>query len=319
MPEKRPSDWRDQWNLLQQESVTLTAEAEALQGLPADDPRVEAQEGALAALDVKKDAIAHAAWLTTARNQADVLLLAEIAWDYSWGLAGVATFPTLPADIDDRLQREVAIAYLVRGVFTASQAIADGDRPHMPHLTDKDLDDLYAFAGDAETGARCLLHTLNSVFYKYRLAAFDWDHARGLLSAEELDGADAETESRREQARARARGQTRAYPGQAPQGAGSLSLPEVEDLVDRAKAGVGALRTLWDLHPDSTSPLRSPRPPHRWTSASTASRLCSTRCTNGSLPQPRPADPSHRLEAPRWRFLRPHTPTPILEPSGVPP
>jgi len=128
MAEKRPSNWRDQWNLLQQESVTLAAEAKALRGLPADDPRVEAQEGALAALDVKKDAIAHAAWLTTARDLADVLLLAEIAWDYTWGLAGVATFPTLPADIDDRAQEEVALAYLVKGVFDArqAQAIADG-------------------------------------------------------------------------------------------------------------------------------------------------------------------------------------------------
>jgi hypothetical protein len=126
MPDKRPSDWRDQWDLLQRESVTLAAEANALRGLPADDPRVEAQEGALAALDVKKEAIAHAAWLTTARDAADVLLLAEIVWDLKWGLAGVANFPTLPADIDERSQEEVAVAYLVRGVFTASQAIADG-------------------------------------------------------------------------------------------------------------------------------------------------------------------------------------------------
>jgi hypothetical protein len=175
MAEKRPSDWRAQWDLLQVESVTLAAEAKALQGLPADDPRVEAQEGALAALDVKKDAIAHAAWLTTARDQADVLLLAEIAWDYAWGLAGVATFPALPPDIDDRLQREVAIAYLVRGVFTASQATADGDRPHMPQLTDKDLDDLYGFADNVENAARDLRHMLSTKFHAYRLAAFEAD------------------------------------------------------------------------------------------------------------------------------------------------
>jgi hypothetical protein len=55
-----------------------------------------------------------------------VLLLAEIAWDYAWGLAGTAPFPTLPADIEGREQREVAVAYLVRGVFTVSQAIAEG-------------------------------------------------------------------------------------------------------------------------------------------------------------------------------------------------
>jgi hypothetical protein len=128
MPEKRPSDWRAQWDLLQQESVALAVEAKALQGLPADDPKVEAQEGALVALHVKKDAIAHAAWLTTARDLADVLLLAELVWDYRWDLAGVTRFPALPPDIDDRSQDEVALAYLVKGVFDASQAqaIADG-------------------------------------------------------------------------------------------------------------------------------------------------------------------------------------------------
>jgi hypothetical protein len=123
MPDsKRPSDWRDQWDLLQRESVTLAAEAKALQGLPADDPRVEAQEGALAALHVKKEAIAHAAWLTAARDHADVLLLAEIAWDFHWGLAGVATFPALPGDIDDRPQAEVAVAYLLRAIADVARA-----------------------------------------------------------------------------------------------------------------------------------------------------------------------------------------------------
>ena len=74
-------------------------------------------------------------------------------------------------------------------------------RPRMPQLTDKDLDDLYAYAGDAETAGRTMLHMLNSLFYDYRLAAHGWDHARGLLSPEQLDGADAEKESRREQTR----------------------------------------------------------------------------------------------------------------------
>jgi hypothetical protein len=116
MPDnKRPSDWRDQWDLLQRESVTLAAEGKALRGLPADDPRVEAQEGALAALHVKKEAIAHA------RDLADVLLLAEIVWDH-WGLAGVATFPTPPPEIEDFAEKEVAVAYLVRAIADVARA-----------------------------------------------------------------------------------------------------------------------------------------------------------------------------------------------------
>ena len=38
----------------------------------------------------------------------------------------IATFPQFPADIDDRDEQQVAVAYLVRGVFAVSQAIADG-------------------------------------------------------------------------------------------------------------------------------------------------------------------------------------------------
>jgi hypothetical protein len=49
----------------------------------------------------------------------------EIVWDYQWSLSGIATFPTLPDDIEDRAEEEVALAYLVRGVFNAT--IAQGD------------------------------------------------------------------------------------------------------------------------------------------------------------------------------------------------
>jgi hypothetical protein len=133
----------------------------------------------------------------------------------------------------------------------------------MPQLSDKQLDDLYAFAGDAETAGRCLLHTLNSMFYDYRLAAHHWDHARGLLSAEDLDGADAETESRREQMRARARGQSAearasSVPGSGNgQGRAVYELPcGLEDLVGRARDGVTALWSLWGAH--CTSPEEFP-------------------------------------------------------------
>jgi hypothetical protein len=116
---KRPSAYRGQWDALKEEVEVLAADGETLRGLPADDPKVEAHEARVAALCVSKDAVAHGAWETTARDTADVLLLAEIAWDYFWGLG---TFPQLPADIDDRDQKEVAVAYLVSAVWNVSIA-----------------------------------------------------------------------------------------------------------------------------------------------------------------------------------------------------
>jgi hypothetical protein len=127
MPEKRPSDYRAQWDALQQESAALAAQGKAQRGLRPGNPKVEEQEARLAALDVSKDAIAHAVWETTASDLADVLLLAEIVWDFHWGLAGVATFPALPPDIDDRPQAEVAVAYLLRGLVDAGQAHAGAE------------------------------------------------------------------------------------------------------------------------------------------------------------------------------------------------
>jgi hypothetical protein len=38
---------------------------------------------------------------------------------------GVGTFPDLPADIEDQDQRQVAVAYLIRGVSAAAK-IAGG-------------------------------------------------------------------------------------------------------------------------------------------------------------------------------------------------
>jgi hypothetical protein len=121
---KRPSAYRGQWDALKEEVEVLAADGETLRGLPADDPKVEAHEARAAALGVSKDAVAFGAWETTAQDLADAVLLAEIAWDLWWGLG---TFPQLPADIDDRDQKEVAVAYLVRGVFDAGKAIAQGD------------------------------------------------------------------------------------------------------------------------------------------------------------------------------------------------
>jgi hypothetical protein len=115
---KRPSELRPEWDALKLEAAALAAEGKAQRGLRPDDPKVEAQEAKVAAVVLQKDLLAAAAWLGDARDLADVLLLAELVWDVFWGLG---TFPQLPPDIEDRDQREVAVAYLVRGVFDASQ------------------------------------------------------------------------------------------------------------------------------------------------------------------------------------------------------
>jgi hypothetical protein len=120
MAEKKPSDFRAQWDALQQESAALAAEDKARHGL-LPNPKVEEQLQRAGALAVSKDAVAHAAWETTARDLADVLLLAELAWDL-WDLGA---FAQIPAAIGDLGQRETALVFLCRGVFDAS--IAQGD------------------------------------------------------------------------------------------------------------------------------------------------------------------------------------------------
>ena len=113
---KRPSELRPEWDALQAEAAALAAEPAAEPG-----PKAEAKEARAAMLAVKKDLLATAAWVGEAHDIADVLLLAEVCWDLWWGLG---TFPQLPADIDDRDQREVAVAYLVRGIVDAAAAQA---------------------------------------------------------------------------------------------------------------------------------------------------------------------------------------------------
>jgi hypothetical protein len=56
MAEKRPSDFRDEWEALKRRAVAL--EASSTEGLPPDHPMVEAQEAAVAALNAEKDAVA---------------------------------------------------------------------------------------------------------------------------------------------------------------------------------------------------------------------------------------------------------------------
>src|SRR5262245_7613679 len=117
MPEKKPSDFRGEWEALKARAADL--QGQTTRGLPPGDPTVQAQEAAIAALNAEKDAVAHGAWLTTARDVADLALLSEIVFDYFWD---IATFPVFPADIEDRDQQEVAVAYLVRGIADVAQA-----------------------------------------------------------------------------------------------------------------------------------------------------------------------------------------------------
>jgi hypothetical protein len=121
MAEKRPSDWRAQWDALKREAVHL--EGQATEGLKPGHPKVVELEAAIAALNASKADVAHAIWLTTARDLDDLQLLAEIVFDQWWD---IATFPQYPAGIDDRADQEVALAYLVRGVFAVAHTIAEG-------------------------------------------------------------------------------------------------------------------------------------------------------------------------------------------------
>jgi hypothetical protein len=120
MAEKRPSDLRGQWDALKHEAVVLQAECTG--GLSPGHPKVQEREAAIASLNARKDAVAHGAWMSTARDLTDLTLLAEVVFDYLWD---IATFPQLPADIEDRDQQQIAVAYLVRGVLVVSQAMAE--------------------------------------------------------------------------------------------------------------------------------------------------------------------------------------------------
>ncbi len=123
MLEKKPSDFRDQWDALKHEAVVL--QAQRTRGLPPGHPKVQEQEAAIAALNARKDAVAHGTWMSTARDLADLGLLAEVVFAYLWD---IATFPQLPADIEDCDQQQIAVAYLVRGVLAVSHAMAETRR-----------------------------------------------------------------------------------------------------------------------------------------------------------------------------------------------
>jgi hypothetical protein len=110
----------------------------------------------------------------------------------------------------------------------------------MPPLADKDIQDLYAFKDDIEIGVQCLSGKLADLFHDYRLAAFDWDHARGLLSKKDLDGVDPEAGRRREEALARSR---MAFAGKAPVLADGF-VEQLEEMLRKARHGVTTLRAI---------------------------------------------------------------------------
>ena len=119
MAEKRPSDFRGEWEALKLKAAAL--EAHSTRDLPPEHPKVQEHETTIAVMNASKDAVAHGAWLATARDLDDLVLLAEIVFDQFWD---IARFPQFPTDIEGRDEQEVAVVYLVRGVFAVSQAIA---------------------------------------------------------------------------------------------------------------------------------------------------------------------------------------------------
>jgi hypothetical protein len=123
MVDRKISDLRDRWDALRREHGDLEADDNRTKGLPHDDPRVLDEEARVAALTVQKDAVADAAWGLPARDMADLLLLAEIAYDLFWG--DIRLFPEVVPEIEPTDDRSaIAVAYLVRGIADVAAAPA---------------------------------------------------------------------------------------------------------------------------------------------------------------------------------------------------
>jgi hypothetical protein len=118
---KKPADFRPRWDELRRAWEALENDT-STDGLRHDDPRMREHEAQLAASDALKMEAAEEVWATRARDPADLLLLAEIAYDRFFDLRG---FPSLPADIEEDVPDRSAVAYLVRGIadVAAAQAV----------------------------------------------------------------------------------------------------------------------------------------------------------------------------------------------------
>ena len=79
-------------------------------------------EAQIAANNTLKWEAADAAWATRARDPADLLLLAEIAYDQFFDLRA---FPSLPAGFEESDdQQKIAVACLIRGIADVARAQA---------------------------------------------------------------------------------------------------------------------------------------------------------------------------------------------------
>ncbi len=119
MAESKPTDFRAQWDELRRTREALEDD-KSTSGLTADDLRVLDYEAELGANDTLISEAAEAAWATRAHDLADILLLAEIAYDRFFDLR---SFPSLPAGIEiSNNWQERAVACLVRGIVDVARA-----------------------------------------------------------------------------------------------------------------------------------------------------------------------------------------------------
>ena len=131
MPENKPTDFRAQWDELRRAWEALENDRSTASLRPGD-PRVIDHEAQLAASNTLKWEAAEAAWATRARDLADLLLLAEIAYDRFFDLR---SFPSLPAGVEDGDNPdESAVAYLVRGIADVAQAQAERGQVMTDHV-----------------------------------------------------------------------------------------------------------------------------------------------------------------------------------------
>ena len=116
--DNKPSDFRARWDELRREYDALRND-KSVQGLGFNDPGFFEHEALISAVLGRIDDVVAATWATRASDPADLLLLAEIAYDVQWDLK---QFPALPPNLVDEDYEDEAAAYLIRGVADAAEA-----------------------------------------------------------------------------------------------------------------------------------------------------------------------------------------------------
>ena len=115
---KKSSDYRMQWDALRREREALEND-HSRTGLQYDHPRVLAHEAALAENDALMWDLTETIWATRADGPADLLLLAEVAYDQFFD---IRSFPSVPADcFEDGDRQEIVVALVVRGIVEAAR------------------------------------------------------------------------------------------------------------------------------------------------------------------------------------------------------